>query len=213
MNTAFKICGLKDGDAVRVAMNAGAGYIGFVYYPASPRHVALAQARQMASLLPQHVSSVSVLVDPDDALLEQVEREFAPHYLQLHGKETPERVAQVRAAYPNVKIIKAFRVRSSDDVAAAHAFGEVADMFLFDARAREAGLPGGNGLSFDWELLRGREFARPWMLSGGLTPQNVAEAVRVTGARMVDVSSGVEREPGVKDASLIQAFASAVKAL
>lgn len=215
MKVQFKICGLKDGDAVRVAMEAGADLLGFVYYPASPRHVELAQARQMAGLLPQRVGTVCVLVDPDDVLLARVEQEFAPHYLQLHGKETPARVAAIRAAYPNVKIIKAFRIRSSDDIAAAHAYGQVAELFLFDARAPEAAgmLPGGNGLAFDWELLKGREFARPWLLSGGLNPENVAEAVRVTGARFVDVSSGVEHGPGVKDASLIQAFASAVKAL
>ncbi|NBO19288.1 MAG: phosphoribosylanthranilate isomerase, partial [Proteobacteria bacterium] len=178
-------------------------------------HVELTHARHMAGLLPQHVASVCVVVDPDDALLARVEQEFAPNYLQLHGKETVARVAEIRTHYPNVKIIKAFRIRNSDDVAMAHAYAHVADMFLFDARAPEAPgmLPGGNGLAFDWELLKGRQFARPWLLSGGLNAENVADAVRITGASMVDVSSGVERGPGVKDASLIQAFANAVKGL
>lgn len=213
MTTAIKICGLKDDAAIRMAVDARADYVGFVYFPASPRHVELAEAARLKAMLPATMQAVCVLVDADDALLAQVRDVLAPHWVQLHGKETPERVRAIRAMLPGIRVMKAIRVRSSDDVALAHGFSDVADMLLFDAKAPEtAVLPGGNGLAFDWALLRGREFALPWMLSGGLNGENVALALAQTGAKMVDVSSGVESAPGVKDAALIQAFVKAVRA-
>lgn len=210
MTTAIKFCGLKDEVSLRTAVDAGAAYVGFVFFPASPRHLPLLEAAQLKARLPAHIKTVSVLVDADDTLLADVKAILDPAYVQLHGKETPERVRAIRALMPGTKIIKALRVRSGDDVAQAHAFSDVADMLLFDAKAPEGMLPGGNGLSFDWALLRGREFALPWMLSGGLNPDNVAQAIAQTGAAMVDVSSGVESAPGVKDAGLIRAFAESV---
>ncbi len=212
MTTAIKICGLKDAASLRVAVEAGADYVGFVFFPASPRHVALAEAAELKAGLPAQVKCVSVLVDADDTLLADVKAILNPDFVQLHGKETPERVRAIRAMLPGTKIIKALRVRSSDDVAQGHAFSDGADMLLFDAKAPEGMLPGGNGLSFDWALLKGRDFMLPWGLSGGLNGDNIVQAVSETGAKMVDVSSGVESAPGVKDAALIHAFVKAVRA-
>jgi len=215
MSTSIKICGLKDANAVQATIAAGADYAGFVYFPASPRHVELSYARELKSLLPDSIKSVSVLVDPDDALLEQVQSVLQPDYVQLHGKETPLRVAAIKQVFPKLKIIKAISLRSSDDVAGAMAFLPYTEMLMFDAKPPElAGmLPGGNGLSFDWALLRNREFPLPWFLSGGLNAENAAEAIRLTGAKMVDVSSGVESAPGVKDPALIEAFAKAARSV
>lgn len=211
MTTRVKICGLKDASSLRVAVDAGAAFVGFVYYPASPRHIGLVEAAKLKALLPSYVQCVCVLVDADDVLLAAVRDVLSPDWVQLHGSETPERVKAVRDIMPaRIGVIKALRVRSSDDVAQAAAY-TTTDMLLFDAKAPEGMLPGGNGLSFDWALLRGREFHVPWMLSGGLHAENVGQAVGQTGARMVDVSSGVEAAPGVKDATLIQAFMKAVE--
>lgn len=212
MKVSFKICGLTDAFALEAAVTAGAAMVGFVHYPGSPRHISLQKAGLLTQGMPPGVASVCVLVDPDDELLEQVRTQMHPRYVQLHGNETPQRVAEIRSKFLDFSIIKAFRVRSADDIAAARAYTEVAELFLFDARAPEApgALPGGNGISFDWTLLKGREFARPWLLSGGLNIDNAAQAIATTGAKMVDVSSGVERSPGVKDAALIHAFARAL---
>jgi phosphoribosylanthranilate isomerase len=214
MTVALKICGLKTQADVTSAIDAGASFVGFVHFAASPRHITPQDAGLLALTLPEHVRAVSVVVDPDDALLAQIHSHLKHAYVQLHGNETPQRVADIKRLYPDMHIIKAFRVRNGDDIAASRGFADVADMFLFDAKPPElpGALPGGNGLSFDWALLQGREFTLPWMLSGGLNTQNVAEALRLTGAKMVDVSSGVERAPGVKDAALIEAFAEAVRA-
>lgn len=213
MTTTIKICGLRDAPSLHAAADAGADYAGFVHYAPSPRHVGLTEAAALKALLPAHVQTVAVLVDPADALLQALEDVLAPHYVQLHGTETPQRVRAIRALLPHTRIIKGLSVRCSDDVAHAGAYSDCADMLLFDAKAPESGmLPGGNGLAFDWALLRGRDFTLPWALSGGLNAENVAQAVALTGAKMVDVSSGVERAPGVKDAALIQAFVKAVRA-
>ena len=212
MTTAIKICGLKDAASIQVAVDAGADYVGFVFFPASPRHVSLVEAAALKAQLPAHVKSVSVLVDADDTLLADVAALLKPDFVQLHGAETPARVRQVRELLPQTRIIKALRVRCSDDVAHGAAFCDVADMLLFDAKAPEGMLPGGNGLSFDWALLRGRDFMLPWGLSGGLNVGTIVQALAETGAKMVDVSSGVESAPGVKDAALIQDFVKAVRA-
>lgn len=212
MTIAIKICGLKDEASLRVAVEAGANYVGFVFFPVSPRHVTLAKAAELKALLPADVKSVMVLVDADDTLLADIEALVKPDFVQLHGAETPERVRAIRALVPGSKVIKALKIRHSDDVAAAAAFKDVADVLLFDAKAPDDLLPGGNGLAFDWALLKGREFTLPWALSGGLNVENVARGLAQTGAKMVDVSSGVEIEPGVKDAALIQDFVKAVRA-
>lgn len=214
MPASIKICGLTDAASVQAAAQAGAAYAGFVHFPASPRHVALEKAAALQALLPAAMRSVCVLVDPDDTLLEQVASRLSPHYIQLHGDEPPERLRAIRERFPKTGIIKALKVRASDDVAQAMRYTAHADMLLFDAKPPQlAGmLPGGNGLAFDWALLANREFPLPWLLSGGLNAENVGAALRQTGARMVDVSSGVESSPGVKDAALIHAFALSVKA-
>jgi len=213
MPVAIKICGLTDIQAVRAVTDARADYVGFVYFAGSPRHIELSRAAELKALLPATIRSVSVLVDPDDGLLEQVQSQLAPDYVQLHGKETPQRLHAIRQRFPAIKIIKALRIRTADDVAQAMHFTPHADMLLFDAKPPELPgmLPGGNGLAFDWALLRNREFALPWFLSGGLQPDNAAEAIRRTGAAIVDVSSGVERAPGVKDAALIHDFVKAAR--
>lgn len=210
MTIKTKICGLTSEDAIQAVIAAKADYAGFVYFPKSPRHLPIARAAELAKFLPSSIQSVSVLVDPDDALLKEVTSVLKPSAIQLHGKETPERVAQIKAQYPAIKIIKAINVQTGDDVARANAY-EAADMLLFDARIPKDGLPGGNGLAFDWALLRNRDFGKPWFLSGGLTPDNVAEAIAASGAKMVDISSGVESSPGVKDTGLIHSFVKAAR--
>ncbi len=212
MTIKIKICGLTDKEAVNAAAEAGADYAGFVYYSDSPRHLTLPKAAELKKLLPASVKSVSVLVDPDDALISLVQSELAPDYIQLHGKETPARVHAVKNTFPKMKIIKAIRVRTSDDVAQANRYAS-ADMLLFDARPPDlpGALPGGNGLVFDWALLKDRQFNKPWFLSGGLTADNVVQGLHATSAQQVDVSSGVEKSPGVKDPALINAFIKAAR--
>lgn len=213
MAIPFKICGLKEAKHVEAAVGSGARWVGFIHFPASPRHVSVSEAAALAASLPASTQAVSVTVDADDDALRTLFAAYSPPLLQLHGNESPQRLAAIRGQWPEVKLIKAFRIRSADDVAVAHAFAESADFYLFDARAPEHALPGGNGLAFDWTLLQGRSFKRPWLLSGGLNAENLASAVRTTGASMVDVSSGVERAPGVKDAALINVFAKAAASI
>lgn len=184
--------------------------VGFVHFAASPRHVSLARAAQLATLLPAHVASVLVLVDPADALLAEIAANARIDYWQLHGGETPARIAEIRKQYPAQKLIKALPVARREDVLAAAAFEGVADMLLFDAKA-PGGLPGGNGVAFDWKMLAGFQSALPWGLSGGLTVENVSEAVRISGAEMIDTSSGVEEKPGVKSHQKIAAFIAAAR--
>ena len=208
----IKICGLSEESTLQVAIDAGANFIGLVHFPKSPRHLSLARAAELKRLIAAPVQSVMVLVDADDDLLRDVIATVSPDYIQLHGHETPSRVAEIRKQFPAQKFIKAIAVRSGDDIAAAHAFEPFVDMLLFDAKpAENATLPGGNGLSFDWALLKGRQFTVPWLLSGGLTPDNVADAIHQTQPYGVDVSSGVERAAGVKDVVLITTFISAAK--
>lgn len=209
-----KICGLTSEEAV--AASRGADFIGFVFYPPSPRNLAPARAAKLAAL--SEAASVAVTVDPDDALLERVFRDFSPDYLQLHGMESPQRVLEIKARYA-VPVIKAFRVAQAADIESTHAYEDVADYFLFDAKVRaprkdgDAALPGGNGVAFDWTLLRGQIFTRPWFLSGGLGVGNVAEAIHASGAAAVDASSLLESSPGVKDPEKVRAFVRHVKAI
>ena len=212
MTVEAKICGLSTPETVDAAVAAGAQYLGFVTFPASPRHVASATALQaLGSRVPAGVVRVGLFVDPDDALLDERLASGVIDLLQLHGRETPQRLAEIRAR-TGKPVMKAIRVAAAADVEAGiAAYAPVADRLMFDAA--EGTLPGGNATSFDWTFLSGRRVPRPWFLAGGLRPDNVAEAVRVTGAPAVDVSSGVEASRGVKSVALIHAFLDRVKAL
>ncbi len=204
-----KICGLTDAAGVAAAAQAGATYVGFVFFPKSPRNVTLDQARALALDVPMGVAKVALVVDADDATLDALLAQVPIDMLQLHGHESPARVADIRTRY-GLPVMKAVGVADADDLAQIDTYGRVADQLLIDAKPpRDATLPGGNGLSFDWRLIAGRDWPCPWMLAGGLTPANVAQAVALTGARQVDVSSGVESAPGVKDAARIAAFVAA----
>ena len=211
MQTAIKFCGLTRPQDVGAAAQAGARYVGFVFFPKSPRHVTPDQARALALEAPPGVAKVALTVDADDAALDALTAAVPLDMLQLHGHESPERVAHVRARH-GLPVMKALGIAGAADLAQIDRYADVADQLLIDAKPPEgADLPGGNGLAFDWRLMAGRKYwTRPWMLAGGLTPDNVAEAVRLTGARQVDVSSGVESAPGVKDAARMAAFAAAL---
>ena len=192
-----------------MAIEAGADRIGFVFFPKSPRHLTLERARMLAREAAGRAEIVVLTVDADDAAIEAIIAAVAPAWLQLHGNETPERAAAVRQRF-GIPVMKAMGVSGADDIPRALPYAGVADAILFDAKPpRGATLPGGNGVAFDWTLLRGAPAG--YMLSGGLSPENVADAVRVTGATAVDVSSGVESAPGVKDADKIRAFVKAAK--
>lgn len=206
-----KICGLTRPEYVRAAAEAGAGYLGFVFFPKSPRHVTPDLARDLALEAPFGVAKVALLVNATDDEIAAITETVPLDMLQLHGKESPERVAEVRARF-GLPVMKAVGVAEAADLAALPAYEAVADQILVDAKApKDAVLPGGNGLAFDWRLIAGRAWAKPWMLAGGLTPENVAEAVKLTGATQVDVSSGVERAPGEKDPAKVAAFIAAAR--
>lgn len=210
MDIRVKICGLSRPEDVTAAARAGAVYGGFVFFPKSPRAVSADVAQALAVDAPVGLAKVALVVDADDALIDEITTKVPLDMLQLHGKESPERVAELRAR-TGLPVMKAIGVSGEDDLPAIDVYSQVADQLLIDAKPpKDAVLPGGNGLSFDWRLLQGRKYwTKPWMLAGGLTPENVAEAVRLTGARQVDVSSGVESAPGVKDAAKIDAFVAA----
>jgi phosphoribosylanthranilate isomerase len=204
-----KICGLRTLADVQAVAAAGAAYAGFVFFPKSPRNLTIAQARELTLAAPIGLAKVALVVDADDALLDAITEAMPLDMLQLHGHETPDRVAEIRARY-GLPVMKAVGVADEGDLAAVLEYSLVADQILVDAKPpKNAALPGGNGLSFDWRLVAQRRWLRPWMLAGGLTPLNVAEAIRLTNARQVDVSSGVESAPGAKDANLIRAFVNA----
>lgn len=206
-----KICGLKTAADIDTAAAAGARYVGFVFFEKSPRHLSIEAATALAAATPPGVMKVALTVDPDDAALARIAA--APiDMIQLHGRETPERVAEAKAL-TGLPVMKAIGVAAADDLRRIEAYEAVADQLLIDAKPPKGGdLPGGNGLAFDWRLIAGRAWARPWMLAGGLTPDNVAEAAALTGARQVDVSTGVETAPGLKDAGLIRDFLAAAAA-
>jgi len=205
-----KICGLLTPDAVDAAVAGGATHLGFVFHRKSPRDIDPPMAAELAGMARGRAASVAVVVDPEDALLERLAREVRPDFIQLHGRETPERVAEVRAL-TGAGVIKALPVADAGDLDAAPAYEVVADHLMLDAKAPGEDRPGGHGAAFDWSVLAGRSFAKPWFLAGGLTPANVADALAATDAPGVDVSSGVERAPGVKDPALIAAFLRAVR--
>jgi phosphoribosylanthranilate isomerase len=209
--TEVKICGLRSEAALEAALAGGADYVGLVFFPPSPRNLTPEAARDLAGRARGRAGIVALTVDPDDALIEAVMAAADPDILQLHGEETPERVAEVRRRWGR-PVMKAIKVETAADAETALRYRSAADIILFDARApRDSTRPGGNGAAFDWRALAGvREQVR-YMLSGGLTPDNVAEAIRATGAGMVDVSSGVETRPGEKDPELIRRFLRAAK--
>lgn len=214
MTTKVKICGLKTPEAVEAAVTAGADYIGLVFFEKSPRNVSIKQAKDLTRLareLSPHVKIVALLVDPADSDVRAVARAVEPDYLQLHGRESPERVSEIKAMI-GIAIIKAAGITTSDDVQSAMQYDQVADLLLFDAKApKGAATPGGNGIAFDWQALEPAQGQIGFVLSGGLTPDNVAEAIKLVGPMAVDVSSGVEVSQGTKDPELIRHFLAAVK--
>ncbi len=204
-----KICGLRSRGEVYHAVKAGAAYVGMVFYPPSPRNLSLGDARWVSEAIPDGLIKVALTVDADDAALGELLEAVPVDMLQLHGRETPERVAEVRERFGR-PVMKAIALAEESDLEWLDAYTWVADQILVDARPPGgADRPGGNGIAFDWRLIRDRRWPRPWMLAGGLTPENVAEAVRLTGAEQVDVSSGVEARPGYKDPVRIGAFVRA----
>lgn len=205
-----KICGITSAEALDAAIAGGARFVGFVFYASSPRHLSRDRLAALAARARGRVETVIVTVDADDETLAGLAAAARPDWLQLHGSEGPGRVADA-ARYAERGTIKALAVARSADLAQVAAFEAVADMLLFDAKPPPGGLPGGNAAAFDWKILSGQKFSRPWLLSGGLTPENVGEAIQASGAALVDVSSGVETAPGLKDAAKIAAFLSAAR--
>jgi phosphoribosylanthranilate isomerase len=207
MSVAAKICGLSSEDAVAVSIEGGAAYLGFVFYPPSPRSLSPARAAALCAEVPPSVRRVGLFVDADDAAIGRA-LDMAPlDILQFHGSESPERVAEVKARFGR-PVMKAIPIACAADVTAASRYEDCADFLLFDAKPprRDDALPGGNGLAFDWRLIAGHRWRLPWMLSGGLNAALLPEAVRISGATSVDVSSGVERRPGDKDPEKIREF-------
>lgn len=210
MSIDVKICGLKTAEALEAALGGGASHVGFIFFGKSPRNVHPEEAGRLRQAARGRAKAIAVTVDADDATLEAIVAAMAPDMLQLHGKESPERIADVKARY-GLPVMKALSISSAEDVAAADAYRGVADRMLFDAKPpKGAELPGGNGVPFDWRILGG--YSGDYFLSGGLTPVNVGEAIRLLDPPGLDVSSGVESAPGVKDMGLIAAFLAAVRA-
>lgn len=208
----IKICGLKTDAAVWAALAGGASHIGFIFFPKSPRHISLDEAARLRQAASGRAKTVAVTVDADDAALDEIVAAMTPDMLQLHGTETPERVATVKARY-GLPVIKAFAIRDASDLAAIAPYRGLADRFLFDAKPPVGSdLPGGNGVSFDWRVLAGLDAEVDYMLSGGLNAANVGDALRLANPPAIDISSGVESAPGVKDVALIENFFRAVRA-
>ena len=204
-----KICGLRTTADVAACAAAGAAYIGLNFFPPSPRFLTLDQGRALSLAAPDGLAKVALVVDAEDETLDAIVDAMPLDMLQLHGKESPDRVSELRARY-GLPVMKVLGVAGEGDLAALMDYSLVADQLLIDAKApKDAILPGGNGLSFDWRLVAQRRWLRPWMLAGGLTAQNVAEAVRLTNVLQVDVASGVESAPGIKDPAKIAAFIAA----
>lgn len=212
MSAIVKICGLSTPETVEVALAAGADMVGFVFFPASPRHVGLTAARQLAGVVKGRALKVALSVDADDALIENSIETVRPDILQLHGHESVARIRDLKQKF-RLPVMKALPIAEASDLAKVPGYAAVADRLLFDARPpKDATRPGGLGAVFDWTLLSGLDLAVPYMVSGGLTAANVAEALRVTGAGGVDISSGVESAPGIKDPELIREFIRAARA-
>lgn len=212
-NVRVKICGLSTPETVTAAVDAGADYLGFIFFAKSPRNVTPEHAATIAKLAPISVLRVAVTFNADDAMLDRIVAALAPDILQLHGDETPARLIELKARY-GVTLMKAIAISGPEDPIKSKIYRDSADLLLFDAKppkSMENALPGGNGLVFDWSLIAGQKPETPWMLSGGLTAENVREAIRISGAEAVDVSSGVEDAPGRKNPDLIRKFIRAAK--
>ena len=206
-----KFCGLTTPATVQAAARAGAAYVGFVFFPKSPRHLSIEQARTLAQDTPGGIVKVALTVNATDTFLDQLIKNVPLDMLQLHGHETPARVTEIKARY-GLPVMKAVGLEKADDLTKIGDYAAVCDQLLIDAKPpRQCILPGGNGLAFDWRLIAGREWPLPWMLAGGLTPETVPAAVQMTGARQLDVSSGVETAPGVKGSGLMSAFMAAAQ--
>lgn len=206
-----KVCGLTREEDVEATAQSGAAYCGLVFFAKSPRHLSVPVARDLALAAPLGLARVGLMVNPQDAALDSIMRHVPIDMIQLHGTETPERVNEIRARF-GLPVMKAVGLADEEDLPRITKYQAVADQILIDAKPpKGSALPGGNGLSFDWTLLKKQRFGKPWMLAGGLTPDNVAKAIAMTGAKQVDVSSGVESAPGVKDAGLIRAFVNAAQ--
>lgn len=215
MALEVKICGVNTPETAAAVSAAGARLAGLVFYPKSPRAVTPEQAARVAAAIAPGIAKVGLFVDPEDAQIEAVLKAVPLDLLQLHGEETPERVAALKARF-GVPVMKVLKIARAADLEQVTAYSGVADRFLFDARPpkdRRDSLPGGNAVAFDWRILAGRRFPMPWMLAGGLKPENLRQAVEISGATAVDASSGVESSPGVKDPEKIRAFLTAARAL
>jgi phosphoribosylanthranilate isomerase len=211
MSISVKICGITTPDAIDAAVTAGAVYGGLVFHPKSPRYVTLEQGHVLADRMRGRLKIVALITDMEDAGIEALVTAVRPDFLQLHGGESARRTAYIRGKF-GVPVIKALAVAEAPDLAAAAEYEHTADMLMFDARPpKGAQRPGGHGAAFDWKILGGRTFTKPWFLAGGLDPDNVARAIELSGAKQVDVSSGVESAPGVKDSARIAAFINAAK--
>ncbi len=212
MTLDIKICGLKSEEALAAALGHGASHVGFIFFPKSPRNIAPAEAGRLRNAATGRAKAVAVTVDADDATLDAIVAAMSPDMLQLHGSETPERVLAVKARY-GLPVMKALSIRDAADLATIEPYQGIADRFLFDAKPpRGAELPGGNGVPFDWRVLAALDPGIDYMLSGGLNAGNIGEALRLVSPAGIDISSGVESAPGVKDAVLIEAFFRAARA-
>ena len=211
-STKVKICGLTREDGVEAVIESGADYIGVVLLAKSPRTISIERAAELLDPVPRKILRVGLFVEPDDKFLEETLKDLRLDLLQLHGKETPNRIEAVRKEF-GIPVMKALGIFDASDLQRAREFEDVADITMFDAKPpKGADRPGGHGKAFDWTLLAGLKWKTPWMLAGGLTPENVAQAVELSGAKIVDVSSGVESAPGVKDPDKIRRFVAAAKA-
>jgi phosphoribosylanthranilate isomerase len=212
MSLTVKICGLSTAETLDAALQAGADMVGFVFFARSPRHIGLETARELGRLAVGRAAKVALTVDADDATLANIVETLQPDFLQLHGEETVARLRDIKRAF-GVPVMKAIAVETAADLTQLSSYATVADRILFDARApKDATRPGGLGTAFDWHVLENLDLALPFMVSGGLTADNVAEAARLTGAGGLDVSSGVERAPGIKDPEMIRNFIRAARA-
>ena len=211
MTPMIKICGLSTPETVHTALENSADMIGFIFFPKSPRNVSVGQAAELRKQAIGKAEAVAVTVDADEAFLDAIVSAMRPDWLQLHGHETPQRVVEVKSRY-GLPVMKAFSVREASDLEAISPYSSIADRFLFDAKAPKGSqLPGGNGVSFDWKLLATLDHGLNYMLSGGLNAGNVGEALAITHAPGIDISSGIENAPGIKDIRLINDFFAAVK--
>ena len=211
MKVRTKICGLSTPESVDAAVSAGAAYVGFVFFEKSPRNISLETARDLAIDVPPGVAKVALTVNASDDDLQAITDAVPLDMFQLHGSESPERVAEVKQKF-GLPVMKAIGIADAPDLDQIDRYAGVADQLLIDAKPpKQSDIPGGNGISFDWRLIANRRWSVPWMLAGGLTPENVAEAIALTGAPQVDVSSGVEIAPGSKDLKLIESFLKAAK--